>query len=105
MTEHELVKAILLHPARYDLDLLGVLQLRTTDDETIEMHVEYHDGEEIPIDAHDVDKNWDGKGRIVTYSWPIEQADEAVEFFLKTRHEREIGIDIEEKLWENHNNQ
>jgi hypothetical protein len=37
--------------------------------------------------------------RIVTYSWNISQVDEAVKFFLKTRQEREIGIDIEKKMW------
>ena len=98
-SEKDLIKAVLLHPARYDLDLLGILQLRTIDDETIEMHVEYHEGEELPSDSHLVEKNRDGKGHIVTYSWDISQVDVAVEFFLKTRQEREIGIDIEKRLW------
>jgi hypothetical protein len=62
------------------------------------MHVEYHEGEEPPSDAHLVEKSHDG-GHIVTYSWDISQADEAVKFFLRTRQEREIGIDIEKKLW------
>lgn len=99
MDERDLIKALILHPARYDLDLAGVLQLRTTYDETIEMHVEYHVGEVPPEDADHVEKNWQGQGHIVTYSWDIKQVDEAVDFFLKTRREREIGIDIEKRLW------
>jgi hypothetical protein len=59
-SEEDLIKAVLLHPAKYSIDLLGILQLRTTDDETIEMHVEYHKGEKPPSDAHLVKKIHDG---------------------------------------------
>lgn len=97
--EHGLIKALILHPAGYDLDLLGILSLRVTSDRTIEMHVEYAVGELLPEDAHHVEKNRQGQGHIVTYSWNISQVDEAVEFFLRTRQERDIGIDIEDKFW------
>jgi hypothetical protein len=97
-SEKDIIKAVLLHPARYDLDLLGVLHLRVTDDKIIDMYAEYHDGEVLPSDAHFIEKNHDGSGHIVTYSWDISQADEAVEFFLKIRQEREIGVDIKEKI-------
>lgn len=95
MDEFELIKAIINHPAGYDIDLFGVLQLRTTDNNTIEMHIEYHKDEEIPADVNHVGKNFDGSGYIITYSWPIENIDEAVRFFIKTRYEREIGLDFE----------
>jgi hypothetical protein len=98
-SEKDLIKAILLHPAGYYLNLFGAIKLRTTDDKTIEMYVKYHDGEVLPSDAHFVKKNHDGSGHIVTYSWDISEVDAVVKFFLKTREERGIGVDAAKRLW------
>lgn len=80
-----LVASLLRHPAAYDVDLFGVLGIRTTDQETIEVEWEH-----LP----------DESGRTKSFrSFPKTSLDEAVRFFVDKRYEMELGADIEAALF------
>lgn len=98
--EIDLVRAILNHPAGYDLDLLGLIRIRTTE-ENIEVEYELHDDEPYPEGClHDKCSLGGGREvKLAVFDFNLEDLDDAVKFFVEKRHEREIGIDIEEKLW------
>ena len=76
-----LVKAVIAHPAGFDLDFGGgLIFIRTTDQETIE--VEW-------------DTVVDAKVHKDHKSFSVEQLDEAATFFVQKRHELRLGIDFE----------
>jgi hypothetical protein len=79
--EVALVRAVIAHPAGFDLDFGGgLLFIRTTDQETIEVE-------------------WDvilgAKSHKDYKSFPVGQLDEAATFFVQKRHELQLGIDFE----------
>ncbi len=79
--EVALVKAVIQHPAAFDLDFGGgLIFIRTTDQETIE--VEWS----AMVDA---------KVHQDHRSFPVEQIDEAASFFVAKRHELRLGFDFE----------
>ena len=89
--EIALVKAILAHPAGYDLDFGGILCIRPTggpfnDQETWE--VEWQPNPGAP------------KSPIEVKSFPKEQLDEATTFYVQKRHELGWGLDFEIDDWE-----
>ena len=79
--EIALVKAVISHPAGFDLDFGGgLIFIRTTDQETIEVEWEAMIGATVHKDHRE---------------FPVEQLDEAAAFFVATRHELRLGIDFE----------
>ncbi len=79
--EVALVSAVIAHPAGFDLDFGGgLIFIRTTDQETIEVEWEAMVGAKVHKDHK---------------SFPIEQRDEAASFFVQKRHELRLGIDFE----------
>lgn len=90
--EIELVRAVIDHPAGFDLDLFGgMLLIRSTggpmnhgDDPTIE--VEWN----MMIET---------RAEVGTQSFPRDQGAQAAEFFVRKRHELRCGIDFEQIDW------
>lgn len=85
--EINLVRAVIDHPAGYDLDLFGgMLIIRSTggpmnDEETIEVEWNMMIGT---------------KAEVGTQSFPKEQSELAAAFFVDKRHELRCGIDFEQ---------
>ena len=79
MSEFELVKEVIMHPAGFDLAFGGdLISIRTTDQDTVE--VEWT----TMSDMQQHYRSFSGK-----------QIDEAVEFFVKKRKELRFGMDYE----------
>lgn len=85
--EINLVKAVIDHPAGFDLDLFGgMLIIRSTggpmnDEETIEVEWDFM------IEA---------KANVGTQSFPKTESLAAATFFVEKRHELQCGIDFEQ---------
>lgn len=71
---------VLQHPAGFDLGFAGILSIRTTDNNTIE--VEW------------IDKNQDEQYQ----SFDRSEMTNAVKFFVEYRHEHQLGLDYEINL-------
>jgi hypothetical protein len=79
--EVALVKAVVGHPAAFSLDFGGgLIFIRTTDQETIEVEWSAMVGAKVHHDHK---------------SFPVEQLDEASAFFVSKRHELRLGFDFE----------
>jgi hypothetical protein len=78
--EVALVTMVLLHPAKFDLDLFGLMNIRTTEQETIE--VSWSDSSPKVIGLQ-------------VKSFPLARLVQAVEFFVQKRHERKLGEEYE----------
>lgn len=82
--EVALVKAVIEHPACFDLNMFGdMLTIRTTggpfnNEETIEVE-------------------WNFEAEVGTKSFSREQSAEAATLFVTKRHELRLGIDFEAK--------
>jgi len=84
---------MLNHPAFYDLDVHGVLGIRSTDQGTWEVELETSSTQEellIPPGAYI------SKYPVRTACYSFDNLKEAAEFFVDLRYDREIGGDFDE---------
>lgn len=78
--EIQLVRLVLTHPAGFNLDLFGgMLNIRTTDQNTIEVEWEELNGKKYK-------------------SFSLTELDQACEYFVEKRYDMELGIDFEAEL-------
>ena len=81
--EVELLVDVLSHPAGFDVGIFGLLTIRTTDQETVEVEWEAAHG-------------WRSGYR----SFPIGRLRAAVRLFVRLRRAHRLGADIERRLYE-----
>jgi hypothetical protein len=89
--EIELLVSMLNHPAGYDLDLFGILGIRTTSD-GVSVEYELHEDEEYPPGCCECSEN---ERKIAVFDFPFGSLENAVRFFVEIRHARQIGLDFE----------
>lgn len=86
--EVEFIMKIIDHPAAFDIGLLGVLSIRS-----------HTDGYEVA---------WEESYQLtqtISRHENFTVLREAAQFFVDKRYERELGLDIEERLWKEKNNE
>jgi hypothetical protein len=86
------VKAVLSHPAGFHVSIFAMLDIRTTDQDTIEVEWELSMDERRKLPDPATTKT-DHR------SFPRASMDEAVAFFVDKRRERELGVDYEAKAY------
>lgn len=80
--EVDLLVDVLSHPAGFDVGIFGLLAIRTTDQETVEV-------EWVAV-----------RGRRAGHrSFPIGKLRAAVQLFVRLRRAHRLGADIERKLY------
>lgn len=88
--EIALVKAVLSHPAGFYVSVFAMLDIRTTDQDTIEVEWELSMDERRGLSDPATTKT-------AHRSFPRSAMDEAVAFFVGKRRERQLGVDYEAK--------
>lgn len=81
LNEFKILKAILEHPAGFNIDIFGLIGIRSTEQGKYIVWKEFSSDE------------W--------YEYEFENIKDAIEFFIELRNEHEIGVDIESKLFKN----
>ena len=77
--EINLLKQVLQHRAGFDVDLFGMLNIRTTEHGTVEVT------EKRPLEENSV----------CCRSWAIDQLEDAVQYFVDRRMELKLGLEYE----------